>query len=71
MSMANDVTGLDDFLQYLADAPGEMVVGVGVGIAAGAALIESAAKANCPVHLGDLSSSIHAVVTENAKGGYA
>lgn len=70
--MANDsVTGMDDFLKYLADTPAEMVAGVGVGIAAGAALIETAAKANCPVHLGELQSSIHAVVSETAKGVYA
>lgn len=70
--MADDsITGMDDFLKYLADVPAEMVAGVGVGIAAGAALIESSAKANCPVHLGELQSSIHAVVTESAKGVYA
>lgn len=70
--MADDsITGMDDFLKYLADVPGEMVAGVGVGIAAGAALIEATAKANCPVHLGELESSIHAVVTDSEKGVYA
>jgi HK97 gp10 family phage protein len=72
MIMANsDVTGLDDFLKYLAGAPAQMKTSVGAGIAAGTALIEATAKANCPVHLGELQSSIHAVVTDTVKGVYA
>lgn len=67
----NSVTGLDGFLKYLVDAPAQMKASVGVGITAGTALVEASAKANCPVHLGELQSSIHAVVTETAKGVYA
>lgn len=70
--MANtDVKGLDDFLRYLADAPSQMKTNVGAGVTAGAALVEASAKANCPVHLGELRSSIRASVTESAKGVYA
>jgi HK97 gp10 family phage protein len=67
----NSVTGLDDFLRYLVDAPAQMKASIGAGITAGTALVEASAKANCPVHLGELQSSIHAVVTETAKGVYA
>lgn len=63
--MANpDITGMDDFLKYLDDSPKKMQQGLGAGLYAGALLIESAAKANCPVSSGDLQASIRATVKE-------
>lgn len=64
----NDVKGLDDFLKFLDDAPAQMKSSVGVGVTAGAALIEARAEANCPVHLGELRSSIHTTVVESKTG---
>lgn len=64
----NDVKGLDDFLKFLSDAPTEMKTSVGVGVIAGTALIEARAEANCPVHLGELRSSIRTTVVENKDG---
>jgi HK97 gp10 family phage protein len=67
--MANDgVKGLDDFLKYLADAPGQMKTAVHAGASGGVALIEARAEANCPVHLGELRSSIRSTVVETAAG---
>jgi HK97 gp10 family phage protein len=63
--MANDnVTGLDEWLRYLSDSPKKVQQGLHVGLLAGAELIEATAKANCPVHLGELRDSIHASVKE-------
>lgn len=58
------VTGLDAWLKYLTDSPKQMQHGLGIGLYAGAQLIEATAKANCPVHLGELRDSIHASVKE-------
>lgn len=58
------VAGLDGFLKFLTDSPKQMQQGLGVGLLAGAQLIEATAKANCPVHLGALRDSIHATVSE-------
>jgi HK97 gp10 family phage protein len=58
------VSGLDDFLQFLTDSPKSMQQGMHVGLFAGAQLIEATAKANCPVHLGELRDTIHTSVTE-------
>lgn len=67
--MANpEVTGLDDFLKYLFDAPAVMKLTVHGGIGAGAALIEAHAKANCPEASGELASTIHAVITDTKAG---
>lgn len=76
--MANsEVTGLDDFLKYLSDSPAQMKKSVGVGVTAGAALIEAQAKANCPAadpnsenarlyggYYGALRDSIHTTLIE-------
>jgi HK97 gp10 family phage protein len=59
------VTGLDAWLQYLTDQPKKMQHGLGIGLQAGAQLIEATAKANCPVHLGELRESIHTTVKES------
>lgn len=59
------VTGLDEWLKFLTDSPKKVQHGVGLGLYAGAQLIEATAKANCPVHLGELRDSIHASVKES------
>jgi HK97 gp10 family phage protein len=58
------VTGLDQLIKFLDDSPGKVKDGLHVGLYAGAELIEATAKANCPVHLGELRDSIHATVSE-------
>jgi len=59
------VTGLDQLLEFLDDSPKKVQHGLHVGLLAGAELIEAAAKANCPVHLGELRDSIHASIKES------
>lgn len=58
------ITGLDNWLQYLTDTPKKMQQHMHVGLYAGAQIIEATAKANCPVHLGELRDSIHASIKE-------
>ncbi|WP_036170346.1 HK97-gp10 family putative phage morphogenesis protein [Massilia sp. 9096] len=58
------VTGLDEFIGFLDGSPAQMEQSMHVGLFAGAQLIEATARANCPVHLGELRNTIHTSVTE-------
>lgn len=81
---SSNVSGLDSFLAFLDDSPAQMLATTHVGLQAGAELIESQAKANCPVgpasadgtrlygdYLGALRDSIRTTVVEKNGKVYA